>query len=329
MKDKNKLLEIAQECTIKSFGDKNPDKIFFVIRQEGLGRGLFSILSGVICYLDFADRCCYIPVVDFKNFKTEYNQEEEIGGTRNAFEYYFLPVSKVSLDEVYLSKTVIVSGNNYPKGYDYTIANIPGLYKIFKKYIKIKPEIERLVKIKKSNSKNKILGVHFRGQEMRTARGHWFPPSNRQMYKAIDIMLSRDTYSKIFVCTEDDRLLSALNKRYPEMIIYNNHFRTSGANAYKINARKNHKYLLGLEILIDMLTLSRCNGLISCSSNVAWMSRFINNKKYSGSIFINNGPNSKFWPLAKILWTIKNLLPAKLGGFKFDDKTIIFSGPTL
>jgi hypothetical protein len=322
---KDLLLGNAQECIVKSFGDKNPDKVFFVIRQEGLGRGLFSILSGVICYLDFADRCGFIPVVDFEYFKTEYNQDEYIEGTKNAFEYYFLPVSSVKLDEVYSSRCVVLSGNGYPKGYNYTIANIPGLYKTFYKYIKIRPEIESLVNISKSSFTNKVLGVHFRGQEMRTAAGHWFPPSNKQMFKAIDTMMQREPFDCIFVCTEDKRLLKILENKYPGMVISNDHFRTQSINAYKINPRKNHKYLLGREVLIDMLCLSKCDALISCSSNVAWMARFINNKLYSASIFINNGPNSNYWPLAKVLWTIKNILPAKLGGFKLDEKTIVLT----
>jgi hypothetical protein len=326
---KDLLLENAQECVVKSFGDKNPDKVFFVIRQEGLGRGFFSILSGVICYLNFADRCGFIPVVDFENFKTEYNQEEDIGGTKNAFEYYFLPVSSVKLDEVYSSRSVVFSGNGYPKGYNYTIANIPELYKTYEKYIKIRPEIESLANAPKSSPADKVLGVHFRGQEMRTAAGHWLPPSNKQMSKAIDIMLQREAFDFIFVCTEDKRLLNILDEKYPGMVISNDHYRTQGINAYKINPRKNHKYLLGREVLIDMLCLSQCDALISCSSNVASMSRFINNKLYSATIFINNGPNSNFWPFAKVLWAIKNILPANMGGFKLDQKTIVLTEGSL
>jgi hypothetical protein len=326
---KDLLLKNSQECVVKSFGDKNPDKIFFVIRQESLGRGLFSLLSGVICYLDFADRCGYIPVVDFENFKTEYNQEEEIGTTKNAFEYYFLPLNNIKLNEVYSSRCVVFSGNEYPKGYHYTITNIPELYKTYEKYIKIRPEIESLANVPKSSLADKVLGVHFRGPEARTAAGHWFPPSNKQMFKAIDIMLHREAFDFIFVCTEDKRLLNILDEKYPGMVISNDHYRTQGINAYKINPRKNHKYLLGREVLIDMLCLSKCDALISGSSNVSTMSEFINNKHYSATIFINNGPNSNFWPLAKVLWAIKNILPANMGGFKLDQKTIVLTEASL
>jgi hypothetical protein len=322
MINKDELIANSQKCVVKCFGDKNPDKVFFVIRQEGLGRGLFSILSAVICYLDFADRCGFIPVVDLKNFETEYNQQEEIGGTQNVFEYYFSPVSNVSLDDVYSSKCVVFSDNSYPKDYDFNVTAIPDLKNIFDKYIRIKPEIKRSLLVS-GGSTDRTLGIHFRGQEMRTAISHPLPPSKKQILKSIDILMARNAYQRIFVCTEDDRLLDFIDSEYRGMVISNNHFRTQGANAYKMTPRANHKYLLGLEILVDMICLSRCDALIACSSNVAEMSRFVNNGAYSSSIFINNGLNSRYRLLANVLWNIKNIIPPMIGGFKFDDKTIV------
>ena len=319
---KDMLLENSQECVIKCFGDKNPDKVFYVIRQEELGRGLFSILSGVICHLDFANRCGFIPVIDFKNFKTVYNEDLEIEGTQNSFEYYFLPVSNISLEEVYSSKCVVISGNGYPKGYDYSVTAIPNLKSIFDKYIRIKPEIEQLVCIQKDVF-DKTLGIHFRGQEMRTAIKHPLPPSNKQILKSIDIILASNTYKHLFVCTEDDRLLSFIDSEYRGMVISNNHFRTCGNNAYKMTPRLNHKYLLGREVLVDMLCLSRCDALIAGNSNVSEMACFLNNGKYSATIFIDNGFNSRYKLLARVLWDIKNIIPQGMGGFKFDDKTLV------
>lgn len=314
------LLINSQECSIKSFGDENPDRVFFVIRQGVLGRGLFSLLSSVICYMHFAETHGFTPVVDFKNFKTEYNEPNDICGTQNAFEYYFEPVSQFTLDEVYRSKNVVISSNSYPAGYDYTIGNIPNLQGLFGKYIKIRDDIEGLVNIDRFIEQGKVLGVHFRGQEFRTAPGHWFPPTPQQMYKAIDLMLAKASFKYIFVSTEDQRLLDLIVKRYPKMVISNDHFRTAGANAYKIYPRELHKYLLGKEILIDMLTLSRCSALIHCTSNVSWMARYANNQKYDYVTFIDNGPNSLNRLVAKVLWRARYYLPSKWGGFNNSDE---------
>jgi hypothetical protein len=314
------ILYDAQHCAIKRFGPRNPEKIFFVIQQEGLGRGLFSLISAVICYVDFADRHGFIPVVDFENFPTEYYEKDEIFGSKNAFEYYFYPISNINLEEVYQSQNVIISNKNYPVGYNYTIAKIPNLIKTYDKYFKVKKEIQDLVIIDQFLQQGKVLGIQFRGQEMRTARGHWMPPTPEQMFKAIDIMLKDHSFKFIFVSSEDENLLKIIIDKYSSMVIYNDIFRTSNVNAYKIYPRNYHKYLLGREILVDMLCLSKCDALISCSSNVAWMARFINNNKYISTIFINNGPNSNNRFLSKILWKIKSILPPSLGGFKMNNK---------
>ena len=50
-----------------------------------------------------------IPVVDMKNFSTKYNELNKIKNTFNSWNYYFEPISKYSLEEVYESKSVIIS----------------------------------------------------------------------------------------------------------------------------------------------------------------------------------------------------------------------------
>jgi hypothetical protein len=323
MIEPSKFKSNRQSCVVQNFGENNPENVYFVIRQEGLGRGLFSLLSAVICYLDFADRCGFIPVVDFENFKTEYNEKEVINGTRNSFNYFFQPLNQVSLFDVYTSKRVIFSNNHFPDGYDFNITNLPCLRNTFNKYIKFNPEIEDSIFIK-TNSASKILGVHFRGQEMRTAKLHPFPPTKIQILTSINMLMKKGDFNNIFVVTEDLRLLEFIKKEYGEIVLSNNHFRTDGINAYKITPRHNHKYLLGREILVDMLCLSRCNALVCGDSNVTEMARFINNGSYEKTIFIDNGINSRYYPIARFLWRIKNGLHPKLGGFSLCQNSIIY-----
>jgi hypothetical protein len=317
----------GQNCFVQNFGHDNADNVYFVIRQAGKGRGLFSLLSAVICYLEFADRCGFIPAIDFENFHTEYNEICDIAGTKNAFEYYFLPVSHASLDTIYSSKRVIFSENSYPKNYDFNVTAIPNLKNIFDKYIRVRPEIEKLVFIKK-DSKDRVLGVHFRGQEMRTAKGHSFPPTKKQILSSIDMIMKKEVFQYIFICTEDQRLLEFIKKEYGPIVLCNDHFRTTGDNAYQKSPRQNHKYLLGREILVDMLCLSRCHSLIYGDSNVTEMARFINNDNYKKTIFIDNGMNSRFQPIASVLWGLKNILPPMLGGFRLSHKSIIYKENT-
>jgi len=304
-------------------GTRHPSDKFLIIQQRSQrGRGLFSLLSSVLCFIDIAERNSLTPLVDFENFQTIYN-DEHISSTRNSWEYYFDQLNNYSLDQVYGSKNVYVTSNRYPLGYDYSITTIPSLFSIFERYIKIKSNIVEPDPLGIGHSK--VLGVHFRGQEMRTARGHWLPPSFEQIRRAIDCMLERDRYEKIFLVTEDSNLLEQVQSAYGNLVIHSASFRTNGTNAYKSASRPRHFYELGREVLSDALWLSKCGGLIHCSSNVAEFSRFLNRGKYRSTIFINNGPNSRFYPFYKYMWGVKAVLPESFGGFSTDDRTLQYS----
>ena len=304
-----------------------PKTQYFVIRQESSNRGLFSLVSGVICNLDIADKLGSIPVVDFASYKTVYNEPGPINGTFNSWEYYFEPVSGASLSEVYGSGDFLLSDNDYPKGYDYTIANTPELFAIYEKYIRIKPHVEDHIGflLKTFDQyKGNTLGVHFRGREMRTATGHWYQPTVNQMIAAISLMCNEERFTRIFVSSEDLSLIKSVERAFPEKDIFYNedYFRVAQGNAYKICPRVNHFYRLGLEVLTDMFALSRCYSLVSCSSNVPWFSRFINNGRYSKHLFINNGPNHNRWPICLVSWRLKSMMPPAFFGFKTDSSVL-------
>lgn len=318
-----KNLSFRSVLHYQSFGDLNKDVTFLVIQQAGNGRGIFSLLSSILCWLDVAERYGFIPVIDFENFKCEYNEATKIEDTNNAFEYYFQPVSKYSLDEVYKSSRVIITNNHFPDGYNFSVTTIPKLKFIYNKYIKIRDEILYDSKLKAFGNGNlPIIGVHYRGREMRRAGGHWYPPSNRQIAKSIELLLLHKHFEKIFVCTEDLNCLEFLKKEFSDLIIAHDNFRTRRENAYKIYPRKLHKYLLGREVLVDMLTLSQCSALVGCTSNVVEMARFVGADNIDIQIKINNGINKWRGPLAELAWNAKNLLPQKYGGFKIDSNTL-------
>lgn len=84
-----------------SFGEKNEDKIFYVIRpRKNSVEGLMALLFYVIQQIGYAEKNNYIPVVDFKNYKTQYNIADE-----NAWECFFEQISNYSLEEVYKVRT--------------------------------------------------------------------------------------------------------------------------------------------------------------------------------------------------------------------------------
>lgn len=303
-------------------GSRNSSVNFLLIQQRSLkGRGLFSLLSSVLCYIDIAEKYSLVPVVDFENFHTVYN-DEDVLTTKNAWEYYFDQLSKFTLDEVYESQNVYITSSRYPCNYDYSVANIPAIRSVYDRHIRIKDGIVEsdLLSTEYSN----VLGVHYRGQEMRRARGHWFPPTTDQMRAAIDLMFERDGYERIFLVTEDLNLLEEIVRVYGDIVLYTDSYRTRGCNAYQAKCRPKHFYNLGRDVINDAVWLSKCGGLVHCTSNVAEFARLLNRGRYKSELFINNGPNSRIYPLYKVLWSIKNTFPTTWGGFSKSDDALMY-----
>lgn len=299
----------------KSFGNKNPDKVFYVIWRKDMGSGFFSNFSHILCHLKIADMAGMIPVVDFMNYKTLYNEKHPVNETENAWEYYYKKVSEYSLDEVYQSKNVFFCSGSYPAFMSFSITNIPGLYQdVYRKYVCLNHHIEEVLLDYYKLFSCRVLGVHFRGQEQQLAVGHSFPPTERQMIKYTRDIIEKYDIDKIFVVTEEKSYLDLFISKFGSKVIFTNNFRTYSDNAYNMEPREKHRYLLGLEVLIDAHLLSMCSGILCGDSNVSEFARFANNNKYEFVYKIYNGINSSNWLVARYLYRIKKLLPRDWGG---------------
>ena len=80
--------------------------------------------------------------------------------------------------------------------------------------------------------------------------------------------------------------------------------------------RKNHRYLIGRENIIDMILLSKVKKIICTNSHLPDASMFMNNLNKINLIKIDNGSNSENLLIAQFLWYIKKNVPSFLGGFK-------------
>ena len=204
-----KKIPILTNINLNSFGTKNKNKKFYVIRRSP-GAGFFSNLTYVLAHLLIAEKYKFIPVVDMENHPTIYNEKRLINKTYNSWEYYFNKVSKYELKDVYNSKSVILTSNFFESHMPIDMSLKKEFHKIIKKYIHINTDITKEMKrLKKKYFKNndKILGVHFRGTTYKTARGHAFPIPPKLMKKNIDALIKKFKYNKIFVVTEESDYL--------------------------------------------------------------------------------------------------------------------------
>ncbi len=299
----------------RSFGKKNPDKVFYVIWLHHMGSGLFSNVSHVLCHLKLADITGMIPVVDFQNFKTLYNENKAVHNTENAWEYYYKPVSPYPLEEVYESKNVFFCSGSYPTHMSFNITEIDGLYEnIYRKHVTLQNHVEALLNKYSKEFRSRMLGIHFRGQEQKLAAGHPFPPTERQMFKYTDEIIEKHDIEKIFFVSEEQGYLDLFIKRYGDKVFYTDSFRTYNINAYNLNPREKHRYLLGLNVLIDSYLLSKCIGILCGDSNVSEFAKFVNDNKFVFTYQIDNGMNSSNPLIARYLYKIKKLLPPRFGG---------------
>ena len=97
---------------LKSYGNKNTEKTFYIIRRSPPGAGLLSNYLLVLMHVYYAKKMGYEPIVDYKNYSNFYKEKGQINNSDNSWEYYFQQPTNTSLEDVYKSKNVILSSAN-------------------------------------------------------------------------------------------------------------------------------------------------------------------------------------------------------------------------
>ena len=308
----------APEYKVCSFGEKNKNKLFYVIKRFH-GGGLFSNLLFVLNHLIHANKLGAVPIVDMQNFTNLYSEKKKINGTNNSWLYYFDQVSSFTLAEVYKSKKVIFSSDKlfHKQSVSYK-ENEKDLIKVYKKYVNIKKEfiIEANKFIKNNFLKKKILAVHWRGSDHKVLPNHPFPPTEKQILRMTDKLLFSKKFDKIFLVTEEKKYLETFKDKYGSKLCYFKSFRSNNRKNFSYYERSNHRYNLGKESLIEALILSRVPNLICSRSNISEVAKFLSSDKNYKVYEIMNGFNSSSIVHSLYLWHLKKNLPEFLGGFK-------------
>ncbi len=135
------------------------------------------------------------------------------------------------------------------------------------------------------------------------------------MLTQTDFILEQYPVDKIFFSSEEKDYLDLFVKRYGDRLIYLSAFRVSKINAYNMNPRPHHRYLLGKEALLDSLMLSSCDILLCGRSGITYHA-VRSSSRLKKVYTIHNGFNSKNRLLAKYLYRIRKYLPSEFGGLK-------------
>lgn len=258
----------------------------YFIKEDSKDLGFFAMYRAWLEYIYLADVCGMIPVVQAGSYFT-YKEDEIINGTRNAFEYYFLQPMQIGVREARRTRDVLYSRVSHRKmvelvltgkcaHYGYTKRYMREMAHIARKYIRFNEQTQQYLAAgleRLSIGDAKVLGVHIRGTDFRKKyNNHPIYVTEEDCFREVDRLIQNKGYEKIFVATDDVRILHNFLKKYGEKMCFYEDVERSSKNrsvAFSKNGRRKHKYLLGLEVIRDMYTLSRCSGLVAGVSQVA------------------------------------------------------------
>lgn len=292
-------------------------RTYYVMERDWGINGFFAIMC--FCLMDFAvaDSLGFIPYVNIN--QSLYNVKGGWRGIDNMFEYYFMQpfpdsVERIKREENFFyanpsNRQGIMNAFEEYKSYAYGDEQLRYLGAIANKYMRIRPELEQELNAEIAGilGDHKTIGIHFRGSDYRQGfKSHPLALTVEQYYACIDEAMKAG-FEQIFLATDDAAAVEAFRARYGDAVrIYTDVVRTEGTTGvHMMEHKEEDKYGLGREVLRDMLTLSKCSGLIAGLSNV---SKFVRIWKYAqGDTFeyrkiLNNGFYQKDSKEAKAAW---------------------------
>lgn len=254
----------------------------YIIGRPSPGAGFWSNFSVVLHGLDKADKKGWIPVIDMEQHPTQYNETYLLFNTMNAWEYYFEQPGGVFLGKALKRKHF----NDYSgKAYSWALTVQPPIDRLVRarqliaKYIRIKRSIlDEVDDLICPGNHETILGVHVRGTDRRQGicEGHALT-AEVQVYLEAALELDRiHDFAQIFLACDEIESVDLFRQAFGERLMFIDAYRVSAETETKKDydwlfkaSRVNHRYLLGREVLMDALLLSRCGHLLCGPSNVS------------------------------------------------------------
>lgn len=291
-----------------SFGSKNPEKCFFILRahwQEN-SNGFYNFFNRVVRAYHYAQKKGYELLVDMKNYYTEYAGLDKYG-KYNVWEQYYAQPSQYSLEEAYRSKNVILSkfGTDWDSEWvgDIFKEDMEN-YEPFKKLGELYADsfavslpLEKEI-VREKNRLNwegrKVLGVLMRGTDFKSCpKGHPVPHNIDYVINDVLKRIKTEKYDSVYLATEDSEILKVFEQKIGKQLLYTNQQRTDKCDMPLMKVkfkRDNDGYLRGLEYCTVIEMLTACDGIIAncmCGGTMAALTR--NGGKYKEILVYDDG----------------------------------------
>ena len=278
---------------LRHYGNAHKGEIIYHIDAYGCSVGFFAEFLFTLIRLHFAAERGLIPYVDWgKEFL--YHEAGGVDGVYNGFLYYFDPVSEVK--DIEQAAYVLEANDDHihdvqnqlnTHGYAVTEEYMQALTNMVHKYIRYNKKT--LTYLEKGYDDligdKKALAVHFRGTDYRRQYNNHpvFVTIEEQIEKVHELIKAKE-YEVVFLATDEQEAVEIFRKEFGAALkVFEDTWRASGEDesvAYSHANRKNHHYLLGLEVLRDQYMLTRCAGLVGGVSNLTLSARMMRRAWY-------------------------------------------------
>ena len=300
---------------LNTYGDEYKGETIYLVDEQSGGVGFFAELGVTLIKLYFADERGFTPYIHWgENYL--YYEPDGIDGEKNAFLHYFAPASHVKgIDK---ARHVVKSEMRHYEqvkslfgavSYDVSEEYVDAMAKMLKKYIRYNDKTKEFLEKQRREllGDKKTLAVHYRGTDFRKQyNNHPVAVRIEQSIEQTRKLLETGRYEQIFLATDENDAVLKFQEVFGDKVkFYRDTFRDEGGDdsiAFSTSERKNHKYLLGLEVLRDQYTLTCCEGLVCGYSNVTFLARIMRRgwyeRDYQDYVLINNGiyhNNNNFW----------------------------------
>lgn len=304
---RNSVLKIYNSpnyLDIHSNGIDNTGVIIYAIEYTNNKSGFYAVYKNILEDLFFCDYYGLVPVIKYPS-NWLYSD-----GSDNPFEAFFEQPCGIHWNEVMSSRSVVYA-DRYQRDLVHNFFGTDTYYcdtdneirefgRLRKKYLHYKAEIQGALEkeIQDLFGGKKVLGVHIRGTDYKRAFSDHPTYVSVQDYIASIHKILKKGYEALFIATDDQNAVNLISEEFKTTeILFFSVFRSKGDISVAMikSERKNHKVLLGYEVIRDVVALSLCSGFIGSMSMVslaAQIEAVANDNVYEDKIILTKGINT-------------------------------------
>ncbi len=233
--------------------------------------GFFAAFIGVLNHLAWCKDTNMTPVINWNN--AIYYQAEGYNNSKDAWEYYFEPVSTLKYTPGDFVNSHFYAGQSiYFTGWTVDHFSRAKAYYLIKNYIKVNAIVQKKIDdFYNEHMKGKrTIGIHLRGTDKHTEE------PQVPVEKILEIANSfADGQTQFFVASDDIRLFNKAKEILKGRVLSIDAFRIATEQFFWV-AYQSNKAKLCEEVIIDCQLLSRCEKMIHTFSSVSTAALFFN-----------------------------------------------------